>query len=331
MLFYSLATNETGPTGIKELICPIRTLKAFLLSKESIKDLDLSSNKPGIIILYGRGQTDSGFVLPATESVQETFEKVQELSDESWNKCLVFVEKSEQDTAFTPERIMMIAQNLVKEAGFEDVFHVMDEKYKYKASKMEMMLAEAFADEIITITQMLGMSLFDEKGTRVEPVGLMAAMRNYNSASEQLIEENNHGLEDVSKKMKEKIKSKMEKEPEEKSAEEKKYSHFRVNKGSVREFTNWRNLLVEYSKIIIKKKGLSVFKEKVFSCSELAGPVFGNKKPDQLPRTQYYEFTSTLYCWLDRPVKQYEQPVKILQQVFPDMVLKIITDEDAKN
>lgn len=330
MLFYSLATNEAGPTGVKELICPIRTLKAFLLPKESIGDLDVScSNKPGVIILYGKGQTDSGFVLPAIESVQEAFERAQELSNESWNKCLIFVEKSEQDTAFTPDRIMMLSQNLVKKAGFEDVFRVMDNKYK--TTQMETMLSEAFAEEIIAVTQMLGMSLFDSKGMDIKPVGLMAAMRSSNSAAEQIIEGDVFDFEDVSRKTKERIKSKIEKEPGNKAAEGEKYSHFRVNKGSIREFTNWRNLLVEYSKIIIKKKGLSTFKEKVFNCPELAGPVFDNKKPDQLPRTQYYEFTSSLYCWLDKPAKQYEQPVKTLQQVFPDMALKLIANENAKS
>lgn len=334
MLFYSIATSEESPTGIKELICPIRTLKAFLLPKESILDLDTTcGDKLGIAILYGKGLADNGYILPAPESVQAALEKALEMADESWSKCLVFIEKSEQDASFTPERVMLLAQNLIQKAGFEDVFQVLQENHK--TSKMEKMLAEAFSEEVIAVTQMLGMSFFDDKkdALKIKPIGLMAAMRDSHEDAHQETDEAQLLLkQDVSKKLKEKIKSKSEK-PAEIQPESEKPTHFRVNKGSIREFSSWRNLLVEYSKIIIKKKGMTVFKEKVFNCSELAGPVFGNQKPDQLPRTQYYEFSNTLYCWLDKPTKAYEQPVKILQELFPEMALKFIVNgmENEKN
>ena len=177
-VFYNISSVSKDPAGIKVIENPTKTLKGILFPRTCLPEFNkmAEANQAGVYILYNtrdRNEQPHICIGQADDNIASHL-KENDKHKNIWDQALVFIEKSESSNLnFIHTRIMKSV--LISEAVKDNAIvinNAPDAKFP-KPQKIDQLTATTWADEIITITKILGLTFFApqviEKPKAAEP------------------------------------------------------------------------------------------------------------------------------------------------------------------
>lgn len=172
-VFYNISTLSDDPAGIKIIENPTKTLKAVLFPREYLSEFNRleESNQAGVYILYNTMDKNEQ---PHIYIGQTGYNITSRLSNHNrnkdfWNQAIVFVEKGDF-LNLNSAHAKIIESILIKEAGDCGAV-VMDNSTGSRpprVQKADELAAQTWADEVITITKILGLAFFIDQRNQEE-------------------------------------------------------------------------------------------------------------------------------------------------------------------
>jgi len=164
-LYYSIKCLTNEPLGIKEIVNPTKTLKGLSFPRIFLNDfLNLPESKQaGVYILYNTADKNVKPIIYIGQSGVDIGDRLRNhnINKDFWNYALVFIEKGDF-LSLNSAHAKIIESLLIKEAQLCDIVtldnstgsnppRVQDSDYDD---------AETWANEVIVITKLLGLSFF---------------------------------------------------------------------------------------------------------------------------------------------------------------------------
>ena len=164
-VFYNISSLSEDPAGIKVIENPTKTLKAVLFPREYLSEVNnmTEANQAGVYILYNTIDKNEQ---PHIYIGQTGYNITSRLSNHNrnkdfWNQALVFVEKG--DFLNLNSAHAKIIESILINQAIKCGAVVMDNSTGSKAprvQKADQLASATWADEVMTITKILGLAFF---------------------------------------------------------------------------------------------------------------------------------------------------------------------------
>lgn len=164
-IFYNISVEGDDANGIKIIENPTKTLKALLFPREQLHEFNQrqEAEQAGVYILYNSMDRNEQ---PHIYIGQTGYGITSRLSNHNrtknfWNQALVFVEKGDF-LNLNSAHAKIIESRLISKAG-ECGAVVMENNTGSRAPRVQpsdQMAADTWAEEVVTITRLLGLAFF---------------------------------------------------------------------------------------------------------------------------------------------------------------------------
>lgn len=164
-VFYNISSLSEDPSGIKVIENPTKTLKAVLFPRDYLPEFNkmTEANQAGVYILYNTIDRNEQ---PHIYIGQTGYNITSRLSNHNrnkdfWNQALVFVEKG--DFLNLNSAHAKIIESILIDEAVKCGAVVMDNSTGSKAprvQKADQLASATWADEVMTITKILGLAFF---------------------------------------------------------------------------------------------------------------------------------------------------------------------------
>ncbi len=164
-IFYNISVEGDDSNGIKVIENPTKTLKALLFPRECIHEFNLrpEAEQAGVYILYNsmdRNEQPHIYIGQTGYGITSRLSNHNRTKD-FWNQALVFVEKGDF-LNLNGSHAKIIESRLISKAG-ECGAVVMENNTGSRAPRVQpsdQMAADTWAEEVVTITRLLGLAFF---------------------------------------------------------------------------------------------------------------------------------------------------------------------------
>lgn len=164
-IFYNISTDSDDANGIKIIENPTKTLKALLFPREKLHDFNQrpEAQQAGVYILYNsmdRNEQPHIYIGQTGYSITSRLSNHNRTKD-FWDQALVFVEKGDF-LNLNSAHAKIIESRLISKAG-ECGAVVMENSDGSRAPRVQpsdQMAADTWAEEVVTITRLLGLAFF---------------------------------------------------------------------------------------------------------------------------------------------------------------------------